>query len=315
MVGPDDEATKPEPDGEAPSDASDEERADEGTAHEETTEEGFAPAIDAHVHLMPERLMAAIRASLGEQGGWTFAHPPDRESMEAALQAAGVERYLALPYAHEAGMARALNDWVAERAGASSMAVPFATVHGEDDVGTVVREAFDAGARGLKFQCPVQGCGPDDPRLDPAFELAAEYDRPIVFHAGTAPTFEGDPTVGADRFESFLASYPDVRACAAHMGAFETPRFLDLVRTHEAAFLDTTMAMSPRSPSVVGFDPSTVEDRTLESLSGSIMYGSDYPNIPYPYRDERVGLLERELSEPTRRDLFSRTAERFLGER
>jgi len=243
-------------------------------------EEGFAPAIDAHVHLMPDRLMGAIRESLGEQAGWSFDHPTDRDTIEAALGDAGVDRYLALPYVHQPGMARELNAWVLGRADESSMAVPFATVHGDDAVDDVVREAFEAGAMGLKFQCPVQGSGPDDPRLEPAFELAAEYDRPVLFHAGTAPMFEDDPNVGVEHFAAFLETHPDVRACAAHMGAFETSQFLELAREHGNAYLDTTMAMSPRSPSVVGFDPSTVTDETLESLSESIMYGSDFPNIP-----------------------------------
>ena len=43
------------------------------------------------------------------------------------------------------------------------------------------------------------------------------------------------------------------------------------------------------------------------------MYGSDYPNIPYSY--EREHLLSRDLSEEALRDIFSRTALRFLGER
>jgi len=275
----------------------------------------FAPAFDAHVHLMPGRLMAAIRESLRTDAGWTFDHPTAREAMEARLRAAGVERYLALPYAHEAGMAAALNAWVLDQAGDSELAVPFATVHGEDDVAAVVREAFDAGARGLKFQCPVQGCGPADPRLDPAFELAAEYDRPIVFHAGTAPMFEDSPHVGADQFAQFVERYPGVRACAAHMGAYQVDRFLAFAREYDSVFLDTTMTLSPRSTSVVGFDPARVADQTIEALSSSIMYGTDFPNLPYPYAEERAGLLARDLSADCHRDLFYRTAERFLGER
>jgi hypothetical protein len=81
---------------------------------------------------------------------------------------------VALPYAHRPGIAADLNDWVLDRAAESGMCVPFATVHGDDDVRAVVEAAFDRGARGLTFQCPVQKCGPADPRLDPAFELAAE---------------------------------------------------------------------------------------------------------------------------------------------
>lgn len=274
-----------------------------------------APGVDAHVHLMPDRLMRAIRRALSEEAGWTFDHPTDRESMETELTAAGVCRYLALPYAHKPGIADDLNTWVLERAADSTLAVPFATVHGDDDVNTVIRAAIDGGARGLKFQCPVQGCGPDDSRLEPAFELAAEHDLPIVFHAGTAPMFEDSPHVGADRFESFLHSYPDVRACAAHMGAYEVDEFVALAREHDNVFLDTTFTMSSVVERYMAFDPESVPTDLIEELSESIMYGSDYPNIPYPYDREREHLLSRLLSTAAVRDLFGRTAERFLGER
>ena len=270
--------------------------------------------IDAHVHLMPPGLMAAIRESLAGEAGWTFEHPVERDAMETTLRSAGVDRYVALPYAHEAGMAADLNEWVLSETADSEMAVPFATVHGDDDVASVVREAFEAGARGLKFQCPVQECGPADPRLTPAFELAVEYDRPVLFHAGTAPMFEESEHVGADQFAEFVASFPDVRACAAHMGTYETPAFLDMAREHEQVFLDTTMALSPRTEDFLGFDPETIADDDLVVLSDSIMYGSDFPNLPYEYAAERRGLLDRDLPESTYRDLFRRTAERFLGE-
>jgi predicted TIM-barrel fold metal-dependent hydrolase len=275
----------------------------------------FGPAIDVHVHLMPPRLMRAIRASLNEAAGWEFPHPERREPIEATLREAGVERYVALPYAHKPDMAADLNWWVLDRAADSEMCVPFATVHGDDDVADVVREAFEAGARGLKFQCPVQECGPADPRLDPAFELAAEYDRPILFHAGTAPMFEDSPHVGADQFAQFLASYPDVRAASAHMGTYEWEAFVDLVREHENAYLDTCFAMSTAVSESMDFDPSVIPNSVFEELSHRIMYGSDYPNIPHAYAAEREGLLSRDLSEATFRDLFSHTAERFLGER
>ncbi len=271
--------------------------------------------VDAHVHLMPDRLMRAIREALTEAAGWTFDHPTDRESIERTLAAAGVERYVALPYAHRPGVAGDLNTWVCEAADRSDRAIPFATVHaGDDDVGGVVERAFDRGARGLKFQLPVQGFPADDPRLDPAYELVADRDAPIVFHAGTAPMFEDDPAVGVERFRSFRSSFPGIRACVAHMGTYQVEEFLELARAHETVFLDTTFAMSAVTPEYMDFDPSSIPDRTLIELSESIMYGSDYPNIPYPYEAERAHLLGRELPTDVRRDIFSRTARRFLGE-
>ncbi|PSQ56847.1 amidohydrolase [Halobacteriales archaeon SW_8_68_21] len=271
--------------------------------------------VDAHVHLMPERLMVAIREALGDAAGWAFDHPTDRERMEATLAAADVERYAALPYAARSDAAADLNEWVIEAVAGSDRAIPFATVHAaDDDPGTVVADAFDAGARGLKLQLPVQGFAADDPRLDPAYEVVAARDAPVVLHAGTAPMFEDSPHVGVERFESFLASYPDVRVCAAHMGTYETEAFVDLARDRDNVFLDTTFAMSSVAETYMEFDPTTVADDTLIDLSESIMYGSDYPNIPYPYAREREHLLSRELPTEARRDIFSRTARRFLDD-
>lgn len=271
--------------------------------------------IDAHTHLMPERLMTAIRESLTDAVGWSFDHPTDLDSMTAALEQAGVERCFALPYAHRTGVSAELNEWICKTTADSEMVVPFATVHAADeDVDRIVESAFENGARGLKFQLPVQGFGADDPRLDPAYEVAAEWDRPVLFHAGTAPMFRDDPAVGIERFRSFVDSYPEIRACGAHMGTYEHEAFLDLARDRENVFLDTTFAMSAVAETYMDFDPSVIPNAELTALSDRVMYGSDYPNIPYPYDRERAHLLERDLPTETQRDIFVRTARRFLGE-
>ena len=261
---------------------------------------------------MPPELLGAIREHITAATDWTFDHPTKRVPMEERLRGAGVDRYFALPYAHKPDIARDLNEWVLDAAARSEMAVPFAAVHGDDQVADVVRDAFIEGARGLKIQCPVQGSGPDDPRLAPAFDLAAEYDRPVLFHVGTAPVYQDDPNVGAAAFESFVASYPEVRVCAAHMGAYETDRFLDLAREHEQVFLDTTMAMAADAPTYFDFDPDSVSDEALVELSGSVMFGSDFPNIPYDYGRERAHLVDRDLPREAQRALFDGAADRFL---
>lgn len=274
----------------------------------------FEPATDCHVHLLPPRLLRAIREAITEAAGWEFDHPVEPAAVESALTEAGVDRYFALPYAHAPDVAAELNDWVLDWAAGSDRCVPFATVHPEDDVAAVVEAAFDRGARGLKFQCPVQECGPDDPRLDPAFELAAAGDHPILFHAGTAPMYEDSPYVGVEHFRGFFESYPDVRACSAHMGAFETEAFLDVLRDYETAFLDTSFSMSAGAPAELAFDPASIPDDVFEEFAGRIMYGSDFPNVPYPYDAERAGLLGRDLSEAATDALFRGAADAFLGD-
>ena len=287
----------------------------EGRRMTDRSESGapFMPAVDAHVHLMPERLMAAIRDSLNDVAGWEFPHGADVDTIEAELRRHGVDRYVALPYAHRPGIARDLNAWQVEAAADSGMCIPFATVHPEDDVRAVVREAFGAGARGLKFQCPVQEVAPDDERLAPAYELCAERGRPVLFHAGTAPMFEDSPHVGIDRFAPFVESYPDVRACAAHMGTFEHEAFVDLARDHEQVFLDTCFAMATVVDDYVDFDPASIPDAVFEDLAGQVLYGSDFPNMPHDYAREYEGLLDRDLSQSAFDALFRGAAHRFLG--
>jgi predicted TIM-barrel fold metal-dependent hydrolase len=271
--------------------------------------------IDAHVHLMPDRLMRAIRDALHDAATWEFDHPTDLEGMTADLTAAGVEQFIALPYVAQPGAAADLNEWVCATTAQSELAIPFATVHaGDENVGQIIADAFDAGARGLKFQLPVQGFAADDPRLDPAYEVVAERDAPVMLHAGTAPMFEDSPHVGVERFQSFKDSYPEIRVCAAHMGSYEVEEFVALARDDDTVFLDTTFAMSSVADQYMDFDPATVSDDVLIDLSESILYGSDYPNIPYPYEREREHLLSRDLPSEVQQDIFRDTARRFLGE-
>ncbi|ERG88782.1 MAG: putative metal-dependent hydrolase [halophilic archaeon J07HX5] len=277
------------------------------------TDTGFRPAIDAHTHVFPEKLMAAIRAAISAEAGWSFDNPVTRPAIETTLREAGVLRYVALPYVTEPGAAAELNSWLLEQAAESDRLVPFATVHPDDDApGAIARRAFERGARGLKFHCPVQGCSPADPGIAPALEAAAAADRPVTYHGGTAPMFEDSPHVGVEPFSEVIASYPKLRVCCAHMGTYDTDAFLSLARTHEQVYLDTTFAMSTQATETMGFDPASIADETLIELSGSIMYGSDFPNIPYRYREERAGLLDRELPETVVRDLFFETAQEYL---
>lgn len=289
-------------------------KSDDDTASDGSVDDGFVPAIDAHAHVFPERLMTAIREAISAEAGWSFENPISRPAIEATLRDAGVTRYVALPYVTDPGAAADLNEWLLDQAAGSDMLIPFATVHPDDDApGEIARQAFERGARGLKFHCPVQGCSPAAPGIAPALEAAVAADRPVTYHGGTAPMFEDSPHVGIEPFREVVSSYPDLRVCCAHMGTYDTDAFLSLARDHDQVYLDTTFAMSTQATETMGFDPASITDETLIELSESIMYGSDFPNIPYPYREERAGLLARDLPAETTRDLFYQTAGTYLG--
>ena len=146
--------------------------------------------FDAHTHLHPPRLFAAIRRWFDEHSDWELRGPTEPDEVVAALRAAGVERFAFFSYAHRPGMARELNRWIRDTAARYPDGVPLGTVHaGDDDPGAVVDEACDAwGLAGLKLHTQVQRFHPDDPRLWPVYERLVALGRVLVIHRrdGTA---------------------------------------------------------------------------------------------------------------------------------
>src|SRR5262249_2307646 len=99
--------------------------------------------VDAHVHLLPDRLAHAIRRFLVERMPDYEGYPCELAPARAAIAAAGVTRCWSLPYAHKPGLAHDLNRWMGETFADDAMVVPGATVHPADDVAREVAEALD----------------------------------------------------------------------------------------------------------------------------------------------------------------------------
>ena len=72
----------------------------------------------------------------------------------------------------------------------------------------------------------------------------------------------------------------------AHLGAPEYAEFLDLAEAHERVHLDTTMVFTDFFPPY----PAELVPRLLD-LQDRVLLGSDFPTIPYPYREQLDGLL------------------------
>ena len=62
--------------------------------------------FDAHTHLHPPRLFAAIRRWFDEHSDWELGGPTEPDAVVAALRAVGVERFAFFTYAHRPGLAR-----------------------------------------------------------------------------------------------------------------------------------------------------------------------------------------------------------------
>jgi uncharacterized protein len=269
------------------------------------------PCIDVHVHLHPPRLASAIERHFAREG-WVAAHSFDPALVAATLTARGVERFCFFSYAHKPGMARELNHWVAQTAATLSGAVGFGTLHPDDaDVDDVAAEATTRlGLRGFKFHHSVQRFHADDSRLFGVYGRAEAAGHILVLHAGTMPY--RDSFTGVEHVRRLLARFPRLTIVVAHMGAFESEAFLALLDAYPNVFVDTTMALAPAAGRYVGADPAAITDEALIRYQDRILFGSDFPLIPYDYEEERRWAWDRPLPDAVRRKIFHDNAARLL---
>lgn len=272
---------------------------------------GLPPVVDAHVHIFPDGVFQAIWRWF-DKYGWPVRYRLPTPDLVAFLLARGVKNVVALSYAHKPGMARALNRFMAEVQKAEPRVHGMGTVFpGEPDQLEILDEAKALGLHGLKLHCHVQAISPDDPKLHDIYSWCERNDLPLVMHAGRAPRSEHYPIdpwklCAVERVEYVLKDHPKLRLCVPHLGGDEFIPYAELLDRYDHLWLDTTMMCGDY------FDLDVPLDRFLEH-PGRIMYGTDFPNIPYAWDRELKLFVARKLKEDVLAGLLSGNAAAFFG--
>lgn len=255
-----------------------------GDAESAHTPEGLV-VVDAHVHLFPPRVYEAIWHWF-ETNAWPIRYKLYAAETIAYLKSRGVSRMVGLLYSHVPGMSRALNQFISELGAEHPEIWAFGTVlPGEPDSAAIVEEAFTTlGLRGLKLHCHVQQFSPDDRRLDPVYRLAAEHGRPIVIHAGREPALPAYKAnirelCSVDAMRNVLERHPDLTVIVPHLGADEIPEYGALLDHYPGLWLDTTMMLAD-------FFPQRPPADFVARYGHRLLYGSDFPHLPYAWDRE-----------------------------
>jgi len=268
--------------------------------------------VDAHVHLFPDRLAEAIRKWFGEHA-WDIRYRIGVDEAVRTLREGGIDRCVVLPYAHKPGMAAALNDFTLQLARAYPEVVPCCTAFpGEDGIERLLDGALgEQGFHGVKIHSHVMKVAPDDPRLDPVWKASARHRKPIVIHCGREPASAGYGTdvrslSGAARLRRALARHPDAICIVPHLGMDEPAAFEALLDEFPNLYLDTTMA-------ITGYFPDPPDLGMLRRRPDRILYGTDFPNLPYDW--DRELLVVRGLGLPPADEarILSGNAVRLFG--
>jgi predicted TIM-barrel fold metal-dependent hydrolase len=239
------------------------------------------------VHFLPESVMAKVWAHFDQAGShygraWPVRYRLPEPERVAALDGLGVRTYAPLVYPHKPGMGRWLTEWVLEFAARTPAAVPTATLFPEPDVAEYLGAAVAAGARAVKVHVQVGGFDPRDELLTPAWGLLAEAGVPAVVHCGDGP-IPGRYT-GLDVFDEVLSAHPRLAVVLAHAGMPDFLGALDLVHRFERVHLDTTMVGTVFSEEFAPLPPDWPS--RLADVTDRIVFGSDFPNIPYDYVEQ-----------------------------
>jgi len=261
----------------------------------DTVPSGLPPVIDAHVHLFPDWLFEPIWQWF-DTFGWPVRYQMGAEKIIEFLTAHGIYRIVGLHYAHKPGVAGKLNRFMADLCHRYPQLEGTATVYpGEDGADKILTQAFEDGLAAVKLHSHVQCFDMDSPGMHAVYEACQANDKPLVMHVGRepkSPAYTCDPyeLCGVMKVERVTRDYPDLKICVPHLGADEFTEFRELIEKYDNLWLDTTMVLCDYLPGI--------QMPPLDSFrQDRIMFGTDFPNIPFAWDRELKTLVGFGLSD------------------
>eukprot|EP00127_Corallochytrium_limacisporum_P003203 Clim_evm52s147 gene=Clim_evmTU52s147 len=283
--------------------------------------QGKAP-LDAHTHIFPEKVNHALHMWF-ERNGWPIRYRAnaenaiaphiyylEREGMSPDASAfeswdfADSTRLAALSYAHKQGIASSLNRFLAKsikdlnsKFGKDTVVGFGALFPGEVGWKDILKEAFakegECRLKGLKLHTHVQGIACNDPASMKIYEWCQAFGVPVINHAGREPN---SPEYPRDTHEicekgytaEVLERFPEMTFVVPHCGADEFDGYRDLLDAYPNLFLDTTMMASDYFETI----SMDVIVGMIVDYPERIMFGTDFPNIPYGWSREMRVLTE-----------------------
>ena len=274
--------------------------------------EGLPVVVDAHVHVFPDGIFTAIREWF-DHYAWPVRYRMSAHRVLDYLLSRGVGHVVALQYAHKPGIAADLNRFMASLVSAfAGQVTGMATVFpGEPRAGRILSDAFDMGLAGVKLHAHVQCFDMESDAMVEIYEACTAAGKPLVMHVGRepkSPAYPCDPYAicSAGKLEQVILQYPSLKVCVPHLGGDEFVAYHRLLQRYDNLWLDTAMVVTDYLPME---NPVPLETMRLDR----IMYGSDFPNIPYAWDRELKQLAGDGRLAPSFEKIFGGNAAEFFS--
>ncbi len=281
------------------------------------TEGMFIPAslprvTDAHVHIFPHGIFRAVWKWF-DSYGYPIRYRMRSEELIGFLLSRGISHIVALQYAHKPGIAYGLNQYMTELCRQypgriTGMATVFP---GEKEAVYILKQAFASGLKGVKLHCHVQCFDMNSNEMNAIYDLCVSEKKPLVMHAGrepNSPAYSCDPRLlcKADKLEIVVRDFPELKICVPHLGADEYLTYRHLTEKYDNLWLDTAMVLTDYFP---GSRPVPLNKMRMDR----ILYGSDFPNIPFAWDRELKEMEKQRLAENDLRLILGKNAEDFFS--
>ncbi len=225
----------------------------------------------------------------------------------------GVGHVIALQYAHKPGIAELLNSYMVEKCNEFKGKVTgMATVFpGEKNADKILTKAFANGLQGVKLHAHVQCFDMNSNEMDVIYDLCEKQEKPMIMHVGREPKsveYACDPyeICKADKLENIIKNYPKLKICVPHLGFDEIAEYKNLIEKFDTLWLDTAMVLTDYFPM----------DNKVEIgkyRTDRIMYGSDFPNIPFAWDRELKHINHSKLSFDNLEWILHKSAKEFFN--
>lgn len=267
--------------------------------------------IDVHTHFFPKELFQAIwdYFETHSRGLWFINYKIAGEEYIHTLKGFGVKRFTSLVYPHKMGVAAHLNDFIIESKQKYSEIIPFGTLYSKDEnLLQMAEELFLIhNFYGLKMHPFVSKDHIDDPAYFPVYELMESTGKILLCHPGSAPVFS-DKT-GYQRIERILKQFPELIMIIAHCGAYEYQEYSRIASEYPNVYFDTAMNFV-QTPVFVNNGPSL---EFINKHKDRLLFGSDFPNIPYDYDEQIKGIQKLPLDPFIKEQIFYKNAQKLFG--
>jgi predicted TIM-barrel fold metal-dependent hydrolase len=110
----------------------------------------------------------------------------------------------------------------------------------------------------------------------------------------------------AEKLEIVLQNFPKLRICVPHLGFDEIDVYRNLTEKYDNLWLDTTMMLAD-------YFPVHKPVELTAYRADRVMYGTDFPNIPYAWDRELKWLSNSGLPQGNLEWILGKSAAQFFG--